>query len=1008
MYLLILCSLSALPALPSTSTSTTSAPALNTTSPLHSPTSGSPSRLSLCSSRHRGVGVYGLPAFQQQRIDAVGSVRFRSTACPGPRGTANDSERATTLTTSRSISTDPQPSIQPSSIQLSAPSQARHRPVSSLSSAAISHQPSTTTAATCLEAPAVSSPAATVDSFDTRNSSKTRLQTPSIACLPTCALPPLEAACDRIPEQTSPLHLCRTSCPTEHFTSQTAAACTDPAPHSLVVNSRIQSAIQLSTRPPSHPREHHPPTTPPRLGLDPFPISTVKLALPSIHQVQPRGAADNHSWYQPHYAPRPSVSGERGPALPQIQPQAGSSSTSSSPRGGSFSTSSVLNGSVSSNTSYQSSVNDPHASGFKTPSPEQTPQSLGRDSHLNHQESPYGNQPPAYGYSNDSYSSMNSIQPYNDVHQSHMSSQAHVPSTAPPSALSHYSAYQPQVLQPGPHSYSSAPSSYAPYPYSNGMPPHGGHGVSSSMSNPLLAQSLPLPAMTAPGSGGLGGSQNYQPHSFDTTGQVAPPGMKPRVTATLWEDEGSLCFQVEAKGVCVARREDNHMINGTKLLNVAGMTRGRRDGILKSEKTRHVVKIGPMHLKGVWIPFDRALDFANKEKITESLYPLFVHDIGALLYHPTNQPRSAVSGAVSAVDRRRTDPRFLGTAPQTSQSPSLHHHHSLSGSSPHQSQPPHSIAPHPSAGRPGIDRAHTFPTPPTSASSIMGMGNSNSSYWENPSVNNIQPSQPLSIDTGLSNARSVPATPATTPPGNSIGSMQPYQTSQSYDTSRPPYTAPPTGQAQYPSLRYGQQSYVKTEMAPPGRAGENEQGPDMKPHETLSSQPGHAHGEEEAEHENDPEYTHTSSYSANRGSYNYNPPASASIHGEHAHLSPEITSSPHQNGSGRATPRTTATTSLYNIVNDSRSGANGNGAEGYQPGYSSQYPATNGGTPNNKRAREIDDEDDHYGRPSSRDAGEDGLKRRKTMEGGAVGGSPYANDDRSLHRTKAAISQRRR
>ncbi|KAL8947479.1 MAG: hypothetical protein Q9222_006244 [Ikaeria aurantiellina] len=95
--------------------------------------------------------------------------------------------------------------------------------------------------------------------------------------------------------------------------------------------------------------------------------------------------------------------------------------------------------------------------------------------------------------------------------------------------------------------------------------------------------------------------QGYQQQQMqDTTGQVAPPGMKPRVTATLWEDEGSMCFQVEAKGVCVARRDDNHMINGTKLLNVAGMTRGRRDGILKSEKTRHVVKIGPMHLKGVW------------------------------------------------------------------------------------------------------------------------------------------------------------------------------------------------------------------------------------------------------------------------------------------------------------------------------------------------------------------------------------------------------------------------
>lgn len=42
---------------------------------------------------------------------------------------------------------------------------------------------------------------------------------------------------------------------------------------------------------------------------------------------------------------------------------------------------------------------------------------------------------------------------------------------------------------------------------------------------------------------------------YDTSGQLAPPGSKPRVTATLWEDEGSLCFQIEARGVCVARRE---------------------------------------------------------------------------------------------------------------------------------------------------------------------------------------------------------------------------------------------------------------------------------------------------------------------------------------------------------------------------------------------------------------------------------------------------------------------
>jgi hypothetical protein len=52
-----------------------------------------------------------------------------------------------------------------------------------------------------------------------------------------------------------------------------------------------------------------------------------------------------------------------------------------------------------------------------------------------------------------------------------------------------------------------------------------------------------------------------QPYTFDTTGQIAPPGAKPRVTATLWEDEGSLCYQVEAKGVCVARREGMLKLN---------------------------------------------------------------------------------------------------------------------------------------------------------------------------------------------------------------------------------------------------------------------------------------------------------------------------------------------------------------------------------------------------------------------------------------------------------------
>jgi len=39
------------------------------------------------------------------------------------------------------------------------------------------------------------------------------------------------------------------------------------------------------------------------------------------------------------------------------------------------------------------------------------------------------------------------------------------------------------------------------------------------------------------------------------------------------------------------------------------------------------------------IPFERALSLANQEKITEQLYPLFVHNIASLLYHPINAAR---------------------------------------------------------------------------------------------------------------------------------------------------------------------------------------------------------------------------------------------------------------------------------------------------------------------------------------------------------------------------------
>lgn len=139
-----------------------------------------------------------------------------------------------------------------------------------------------------------------------------------------------------------------------------------------------------------------------------------------------------------------------------------------------------------------------------------------------------------------------------------------------------------------------------------------------------------------------------------SVGQVQPPGLHPRITTIMWEDEKTLCYQVEANGVAVVRRADNDMINGTKLLNVAKMTRGRRDGILKAEKTRHVVKIGSMHLKGVWIPFERALLMAQREGIVDLLYPLFVKDIKRVIQQGNTTFQSGYFGS-TAVQKPEDD-----------------------------------------------------------------------------------------------------------------------------------------------------------------------------------------------------------------------------------------------------------------------------------------------------------------------------------------------------------------
>ncbi|CAG8455996.1 8909_t:CDS:2 [Ambispora gerdemannii] len=146
-----------------------------------------------------------------------------------------------------------------------------------------------------------------------------------------------------------------------------------------------------------------------------------------------------------------------------------------------------------------------------------------------------------------------------------------------------------------------------------------------------------------------GGSAFMPTYGGGAGGSMPPHNPRPKLTTTIWEDEATLCYQVDARGICVARRQDNDMINGTKLLNVVGMSRGKRDGILKNEKGRVVVKVGAMHLKGVWITFQRAKTLAAQFKIGDILYPLFVDDPSVFLHSsyaaPMNRIPSMGAGA---------------------------------------------------------------------------------------------------------------------------------------------------------------------------------------------------------------------------------------------------------------------------------------------------------------------------------------------------------------------------
>lgn len=283
---------------------------------------------------------------------------------------------------------------------------------------------------------------------------------------------------------------------------------------------------------------------------------------------------------------------------------------------------------------------------------------------------------------------------------------------------------------------------------------------------------------------------------------------------------------------------------------------------------------------------------------------------------------------------------------------------------------------------------------------------------------NVQTSQSLPIDASLTNARSMPTTPATTPPGNNLQGMPSYQSQPAYDSSKSYYSSAPSTQGQYapqPLAPHSLTGYGQALMKDMGPSGARPPLGPVEPDHTdvkvdrysqSNGQVANGTGEEEAAPEQETEYVPDNgagSY-ASRNSYTYTTnPSVASLAGDHTQLGG---SPSHQNGADRMTPRTAGTTnppppqwtqgyntppravpagSISNIVSDTR-GAPPNGetyapSTAYAPSYSG-YSSVNGSIGTTKRMRE--DDDDRLARNDGRD-GDYESKRRKTLTETPVG-----------------------
>lgn len=317
-------------------------------------------------------------------------------------------------------------------------------------------------------------------------------------------------------------------------------------------------------------------------------------------------------------------------------------------------------------------------------------------------------------------------------------------------------------------------------------------------------------------------------------------------------------------------------------------------------------------------------------------------------------------------------------------------------------------------GRPSIDRAYTLPEPAPSTAA-MATSATGSYDWNNPTTQQA-------THTAVPAAKSLPTSPATTPPDNTLQQLQYPPAQVSYDTSRPMYGSMPAPYALAPAHH----GYGKTEMLPPpprkfdsGVKDENNDAPRPDSGYTVNGTESH-----------DRPYTYQGpmsgqqhvkeqrrSISPTDGTPRANAPVTQQPQWQ-PQPQPTVYTTPHRMMatdyrpmSAHSTHSSQSAQHAYSASgNYSASGGNYSTA-GTPTGPPAFYYPSNGATPTpatTKRLRDIDeDEEDHYSRPQSQGGDYDGgLKRRRTVREGSSG-APRLIAQPSLNRARSVVYQRR-